>query len=359
MTTRSIIVPVIMCGGAGTRLWPLSTKDNPKQLHALTGALTLLQQTVLRCPQTRGFAAPILVCAERHADQVLAQCEAVNTTPAAIITEPCPRNTAPCAISAALAVQAQFGDSAQVLLLAADHYIADTKGFVETVQLGARAAAKGHIVTFGAAPTVPATGYGYLQKGTALMPGIFTVSAFVEKPDEETAKAYLKSGDYVWNAGIFLFSAAVMLSEMEKYRPDILKAAAQAWEKAGQDKVYQYLDAEAFAACPSESVDYAVMEKTQCAVVVPLDVGWSDVGAWPAIYDLAKKDKNGNACHGSVVTQSTQGTLLYADKDGPMIAALGIKNLAIITTSKAVLVAPLDQAEQIKALIEKLDDEQR
>jgi mannose-1-phosphate guanylyltransferase/mannose-6-phosphate isomerase len=359
MSKTPLIVPVIMCGGAGTRLWPLSTKDNPKQMHALTGTLTLLQQTVLRCPQSRGFAAPVLVCAARHADQVLAQCEAVNTMPAAIITEPCPRNTAPCAISAALAVQAQYGDEAQVLLLAADHYVADGDGFIEAAKLGAHAAAKGQIVTFGAHPSHPATGYGYIRKGAAMMPDTFKVAAFVEKPDADTAQTYVDSGDYVWNAGIFLFSASVMLSEMEKYRPDILEAAAQAWEKAGQDKVYQHLDAEAFAACPSESVDYAVMEKTQCAAVVPLDVGWSDVGAWPAIYDLAKKDKNGNACHGQVLAERTQGSLLYADKDGPIVTALGVENLAIIATKKAVLVVPLDQAEQIKALIAKLGDEQR
>jgi mannose-1-phosphate guanylyltransferase/mannose-6-phosphate isomerase len=289
----------------------------------------------------------------------LAQCEAVNTTPTAVITEPCPRNTAPCAISAALAVQAQYGDEAQVLLLAADHYVADAKGFIETIQKGARAAARGHIVTFGARPSHPATGYGYLQKGAALMPGIFRVSAFVEKPDEEAAQTYMDSGDYVWNAGIFLFSASVMLGEMERYRPDILAAATQAWDAAKRDKNCVHLEKTAFAACPSESVDYAVMEKTQCAAMVPLDVGWSDVGAWPAIYDLAKKDKNDNACHGPVVIESTQGSLLYADKDGPMIAALGVENLAIIATKKAVLVVPLDQAEQIKALIAKLDNEQR
>lgn len=356
MTQKPIIVPVIMGGGAGTRLWPLSTQTHPKQLHALTGALTLLQQTVLRCPQTQGFAAPILVCADRHADQVLSQCQAVNTQPTAIITEPCPRNTAPCAVSAALAVRQQYGDEAQVLLLAADHYIADGKGFIAAIQHGTKAAAKGHIVTFGAQPTRPATGYGYIHKGEALDAMAFEVAAFVEKPDEDTAKTYLHSGDYVWNAGIFLFSAGVMLAEMNQYRPDILRGATQAWEAARQTQSCVHLDATAFAACPAESVDYAVMEKTKCAAIVPLDVGWSDVGAWPAIYDLADKDQEGNTSHGRVISLNAENNLLFSDDGAPMIAALGIENLAVIATKKAVLVTPLDQAEDIKALIAKLED---
>jgi len=255
-----------------------------------------------------------------------------------------------------LAVRQQYDDAAQVLLLAADHYIADGDGFIVAVQHGTKAAAKGHIVTFGAQPTRPATGYGYIRKGKALDEMAFGVAAFVEKPDEETAKAYLHSGDYVWNAGIFLFSAGVMLAEMEQYRPDILRAATLAWEAARQVQSCVHLDGAAFAACPAESVDYAVMEKTQCAAVVPLDVGWSDVGAWSAIYDLADKDREGNTRHGRIISLNAENNLLFSDKDAPMIAALGIENLAVIATNKAVLVTPLDQADDIKALIAKLED---
>ena len=352
-----VIVPVIMSGGAGTRLWPLSTRAMPKQFHALAGAQTLLQQTVLRCPQTRGFAAPLVVCARRHAKLVRQQCLAVNTVPDLIITEPCPRNTAPCAVTAALAVRARHGDAAQVLLLAADHHVGDADAFVAAVKAGAAAAQAGHIVTFGAQPDHPATGYGYVQRGKPLDGKAFAVRAFAEKPDAETARAYLKTGDHVWNAGLFLFRADTMLDEMQQYRPDILKAASAAWAKAQQDEGLVHLDEAAFAACPSESVDYAVMEHTKRAAMVPLDAGWSDVGAWPAIYQLAGKDQHGNACHGRVLALESGNSLLHSE--GPLIAALGVEGLAVVASSKAVLVAPLERAADIKALVEKLEDGDR
>jgi mannose-1-phosphate guanylyltransferase/mannose-6-phosphate isomerase len=359
MTQSPVIVPVIMSGGAGTRLWPLSTRSKPKQLHALAGKLTLLQQTVLRCPQTRGFAAPMLVCAKQHAEEVLAQCEAVNTSPSQIITEPCPRNTAPCAVTAALAVREKYGENAQVLLLAADHFMADNEAFEQAVKAGAKTVAVGHILTFGAQPNFPATGYGYIRRGAALEGSAFAVAAFIEKPDAERAQTYLQSGDYVWNAGIFLFRARVMLEEMQRHRPDILNAALQAWEAATSAGAFRHLDEAAFAQCPAESVDYAVMEKTGQAAVVPLDAGWSDVGAWPAIHDMAKKDDNENAVHGLAVTHNTRNCLLYAEENGPMIATLGVENLVVVSTAKAVLVVPMDQTDNIKALIEKLGEGDR
>jgi mannose-1-phosphate guanylyltransferase / mannose-6-phosphate isomerase len=353
----ALITPVIMSGGAGTRLWPLSTRDHPKQFHALAGQLTLLQQTVLRCPQSKGFAAPILVCAKPHAALVQAQCEAVNTVPAAIITEPCPRNTAPCAVSAALTVQENYGDDACVLLLAADHYMVDSHAFIDAVLAGEKVAAQGRIVTFGAQPTSPQTGYGYIRRGDTLDGHGYAVNAFVEKPDLETARRYLKSGQYVWNAGIFLFHASVMLAEMKRHRPDILEMATRAWKAAKEDNGFRHLDAEAFGQCASQSVDYAVMENTDKAAMVPLDAGWSDVGAWPAIYHLTDKDADGNACHGRVISLDAENNLLFADKDAPMIAALGVENLAVIATNKAVLVTPLDQADAIKVLIAKLEED--
>ncbi len=352
-----VVVPVIMSGGAGTRLWPLSTRDKPKQFHALTGMQTLLQQTVLRCPQTRGFAAPVVVCARRHADLARQQCLAVNTAPEQVITEPCPRNTAPCAVTAALAVQALHGDDAQVLLLAADHHVSDADAFVTAVRAGSGAAQAGHIVTFGAQPDHPATGYGYIRRGQALDDAAFAVAAFVEKPDEDTAKSYLAAGDYVWNAGLFLFRTGTLLDEMQRHRPDILEAASAAWAQAKSANGLVHLDDAAFAACPSESLDYAVMEHTAKAAMVPLDAGWSDVGAWPAIHAFAEKDKDGNACHGRVLALACQGNLLHSE--GPLIAAFGVNGLAVAASSKAVLVAPLERAAQIKALVEKLDEEER
>ncbi len=357
MTVEPVIVPVIMSGGAGTRLWPLSTREKPKQLHALASKLTLLQETVLRCPQTKGFAPPMIVCAKRHATQVQKQCEAVNTAPTAVITEPCPRNTAPCAVMAALAVREQYGDAAQILLLAADHHIADPNAFITAIKAGADTAAQKHIVTFGAKPTEPATGYGYIQRGAAIDEAAFHVSTFVEKPDLATAKSYLKDGNYLWNAGIFLFRTDVLLDEMNAHREDILNAASRAWEKADRSGNYIHLPQEAFSACPSESLDYAVMENTNKAAMVPLSAGWSDVGAWPAIYDLLSKDANENACHGRVATKATNNCLLYAD--GPMVAAYGIENMAVIATDKSVLVLPLEQAQNIKSLIEILDEDER
>ena len=355
--TEPVIVPVVMSGGAGTRLWPLSTRAMPKQFHALGGTQTLLQQTVLRCPQTRGFAAPVVVCAATHAALARQQCVAVNTAPELIITEPCPRNTAPCAVTAALAVKALHGDDAQVLLLAADHHVTDADAFAAAVRAGAEAAHNGHIVTFGAHPDRPATGYGYIRRGQALDAAAFAVQAFVEKPDAQTARAYLAAGEYVWNAGLFLFRAGTLLDEMKHHRPDILEAAGAAWTHAQRDHDLVHLDAADFSACPSESVDYAVMEHTAKAAMVPLEAGWSDVGAWPAIYELGGKDEAGNACHGRVLAQDCHDNLLHSE--GPLIAALGLEGLCVVASDKAVLVAPLERAAQIKALVEKLDNNER
>lgn len=357
MSETTMIIPVIMSGGAGTRLWPLSTRATPKQMHPLTSALSLLQETVLRCPQTKGFAPPVLVCAAAHAVQVQQQCAAVNTSPSLVITEPCPRNTAPCAAIAALAVRQLYGDEAQILLLAADHYIADPVAFRAAIADGTAAAASGHIVTFGAQPTAPETGYGYIRKGRALDGAASHVAAFAEKPDLQTAKAYVQSGEYVWNAGIFLCRADVMLAQMQAHRPDILEGAIKAWDTAKQDDICRHLLLDAFSDCPSESIDYAVMESTDKAAVVPLAAGWSDVGSWPALFERTAKDDNGNGCYGRVVTHETKASLLYTD--GPLIATLGVEGLAVIATNNAILVTPLENAGAIKPLIAQLDEDDR
>ncbi|VAV97408.1 Mannose-1-phosphate guanylyltransferase / Mannose-6-phosphate isomerase [hydrothermal vent metagenome] len=352
--SKPIIVPVIMSGGAGTRLWPLSRQAAPKQMHAIFGARTLLQETIARVPTDTGFAPPMVVCAQPHIGQVQQQLADIGVQPSQIIAEPMPRNTAPCAMIAALAVAEKFGDEALVLLLAADHFIADPMAFRRAVHLGASTASNGHILTFGPQPTRPETGYGYLLAGKTVADGVFELDSFVEKPDLQTAKNWLKDGRYLWNSGMFLFPAKLMQEQINRHRPAIAKASQQAWKHASRQADNLILDAAAFAQCPAESVDNAVMENTQHGAVIPLDAGWSDVGSWLAIYELAQKDEAGNASTGEVVHLDAKNCLFHAN--GIRIAAVGVTDLAIVTTKNAVLVLPLDQAQKTKDIVALLDE---
>ena len=348
------IQTVIMAGGTGSRLWPVSRSMHPKQFQALTGPRTMLQVTAQRvAPLTD--QKPLLICNEDHRFIAAEQMRGIDT-PCEIILEPVGRNTAPAVALAALRAT-QDNEDALLLVLAADHLVRDEDGFRQKVEVAIRFAEDGALVTFGVAPRSPENGYGYIRKGDpAGAEGTgFTVSGFVEKPDTETAEAYLESGDYLWNSGMFLFRASCYLEELGRYRPDILATCQSAMASTTDDHDFIRVDGDAFGACPSESIDYAVMENTDRAVVVPLDAGWDDVGAWSALWDAARKDDNGNAVTGvpeHVLLDSTRNT--YVRPHNRVIATVGVSDLVIVDTADAVLVAARDRAKDVKLIVNQL-----
>ena len=351
------VAPVIMSGGSGTRLWPLSTSAAPKQFHSFGSPHSLIQETVLR--MTGGdvvatgveFLPPILICNVQHQALVERHLAEIGVTAAALVAEPFGRNTASVAVMAAKLVEQLF-PGALALLLPADHIVEDRAGFHATVGRAAKAAAD-HIVTFGIKPTRPETGYGYVRAGQALAPSVFTVAEFAEKPSREVAETYLADGGYSWNAGIFLFSPATMLAEMQRHRPDIARAAADVLASAPHRGGWIQLDAKAFAGCPSESIDIAVMEKTDhAAVAAPCEIGWADIGSWNELWRVGDKDEAGNRSHGDVVVIDTKDSLVWAE--GITVAALGVQDLVIVATPEAVIVLPKDQAQNVKAVVEAL-----
>lgn len=347
------IQPVIMSGGAGTRLWPLSRRDRPKQFLPLTGARSLFQETVLRVSPDADadYAAPVVIGAARHRNLIAEQLEEISVSPAAIILEPCPRNTAAVAAVAA-AWTADAHQDALVLLTPADHRVADAAGFRAAVAKGAKAAEKGRIVTLGIKPVGPHTGYGYIQQAEEVTPSVHAVAAFREKPDAATAEAYLADGGYFWNAGVFLYGAQTMLDEIKRCAPDIGAAALKALAEAARDGANISLGKAAFESCPVDSIDYAVMEKTPAAAVVgPVDIGWSDIGSWTEI------DRDSAADETLVDAVDCNGCLLHSD--GPYVAAIGINDLVIVATDDAVLVARKDRAQEVKAIVEKLKRRKR
>ncbi len=292
MAPRDKIHPVILSGGAGTRLWPLSRALYPKQFMALAGEASLLQQTAARVADPLRFAAPLIVSNDEHRFVVAEQLRAQGISPSGILLEPVARNTAPAACAAALRL-AERDPAALLLLLPSDHYIADCEGFLQAVARAAAAAAEGWLVTFGVPPERPETGYGYIRKARALsgLDGCHRVARFVEKPDFETAKGYLAVGDYFWNSGMFLFSAGRLLDEIARLQPDMLDACRNALDKAVADLDFLRLDADAFGRAPATSIDYAVMEKTERAAVVPVEIGWTDVGSWDALWQISATDE--------------------------------------------------------------------
>jgi mannose-1-phosphate guanylyltransferase/mannose-6-phosphate isomerase len=341
-----------MSGGSGTRLWPLSTDKLPKQFHALGAEQTLIQDTIgrLRASDLLDPLDPILICNRRHADVVEAQLATLERGASALVLEPFGRNTAPVAAIAALLAQAADPD-ALVLLMPADHLIADGAGFSATI---ARAApiAHDHIVVFGVDPTAPETGYGYIEGGDVIDGQVRKVVRFAEKPDLETAEAYLASGRYLWNAGIFLFSPAVLLAEMERLAPQVLQASREALDKANRSGVVIDLDDAAFAACPSISIDYAVMERTDRAAVAPIGVDWADVGSWSELWRLGPRDAQGNFQRGETLLIDTEGTLIWADSK--TVGVIGVRDLIIVQTDEAVIVLPRSRAQDVKLLVEQV-----
>ncbi len=354
-----MLVPVILSGGSGTRLWPLSRELYPKQLLPLLGERTMLQETALRTSGIEaGEAAPIVVCNESHRFMVAQQLRDVGVRPEAIVLEPVGRNTAPAVAVAALlaARSAPEGDDPILLVLPADHAIRDAGAFRASVRLGLDSARAGSLVTFGIVPNRPETGYGYIRRAEGPGP-VFPVARFVEKPDIETARRYLESGEYFWNSGMFLFRASRYLAELAKFAPVMLSACESAVEAAQRDLDFTRLPAEEFGACPGDSIDYAVMEKTDSAVVLPLDAGWSDVGSWAALQDALSADEHGNVTAGDVIAEDTSGCLLHASSR--LIAAVGLKDHVVVETKDAVLVAPRDKVQDVKSLVTRLKGQGR
>jgi mannose-1-phosphate guanylyltransferase/mannose-6-phosphate isomerase len=345
------LVPVLLSGGSGTRLWPLSRELNPKQLLALTSDRTMLQETAARVAGIAGVSAPLVVCNEAHRFLVAEQLhQLLGKPPAGILLEPVGRNTAPAVALAAHAAQA-LDANAVILVLPADHVIRDIAAFQAAVQLALPSAEQGMLVTFGIVPDRAETGYGYIRKARGKGP-TFPIQQFVEKPDAEKANEFVKSGEYLWNSGMFLFKASRYLEELEKLAPDIAKVCQEAFAGATRDLDFTRVPAEVFAKCRSESIDYAVMEKTSNAVVVPLDAGWSDVGSWASLHDASPQDDHGNAIQGDVLMYDTTGCYLYGEDR--LIATVGLRDHVVVETKDAVLVAPRDRVQDVKKIVEQL-----
>jgi len=352
-----MVIPVIMAGGTGSRLWPMSRELYPKQFLRFNGDQSMLQNTVTRL-EGLDFAAPLLICNEHHRFLAAEQLRQINQLSNNIILESVGRNTAPAIALAALNATAD-GEDPLLLVLAADHVIENTEAFHNAVSAAMTLAEHGKLVTFGIVATGPETGYGYIQRGEPFGDAAYNVKRFVEKPNLETASKYLDCGEYYWNSGMFLFSARRYLEELEKFRPDILEACKQAMADVKIDSVQDFIrvNTDAFAACPDESVDYAVMEKTTDAVVIPLDAGWNDVGSWSALWEVNEQDCNGNALTGDIFIHNT--TNCYINTDDTLVAAIGVDNLVIVNTKDAVLVIDKSKVQDVKKVVEYLKNNDR
>ncbi|MCC7463302.1 MAG: mannose-1-phosphate guanylyltransferase/mannose-6-phosphate isomerase [Gammaproteobacteria bacterium] len=350
-----MLVPVILSGGAGTRLWPLSRELYPKQLLPLVGSHTLLQDTLQRLTGLE-TAAPVVVCNEEHRFLVAEQLRVIGSRAGAIVLEPAGRSTAPALALAAPAVLATDGGAALLLVLPADHVIRDVSAFQAAVRAAAAAARAGHLVSFGVVPRGPETGYGYIRRGAAAG-GAFQIAEFVEKPDRARAQRFLAGGDYYWNSGMFLFRAHRYLEELERHAPDMAAACRAAFAGAVRDLDFTRVDSRSFLACRSDSIDYAVMECTDDAVVVPLDAGWSDVGSWDALHEASGPDADGNVLRGDVLALETQGCYVYSEDR--LVTTLGLRDHVVVETKDAVLVAPRSRAQDVRQLVTRLKEEGR
>lgn len=355
-----MLIPVILSGGSGTRLWPLSRESYPKQLLPLVGKGTMLQETLARVAGVEGLSAPVVVCNENHRFLVAEQILEAGIEARAIVLEPVGRNTAPAAAVAAMAAVSDLpkgNDSDPLLLiLPADHVIRDVKAFRTALEIGRKAASEGKLVTFGVVPNKPETGYGYIKRVNGAGPA-YAIDRFVEKPDIATAKSYVESKEYFWNSGMFLFRASTVLSELRELAPKIYEACAQSITAAKRDLDFTRLPTKEFSACPSDSFDYAVMEKTKLGVVVPLDAGWSDVGSWSALHEAIPADADGNVALGDVLTADSQGNYLHSTSR--LVAVVGLQDHVVVETKDAVLVAPKSRVQDVKELVNQLKKQGR
>jgi len=355
------LLPLILCGGTGSRLWPLSRESYPKQYLPLTSdtSKTLLQQTIERLSGISNQENPIFVCNEQHRFIVAEQLRTTNLKPKRIILEPFGRNTAP-AIAIAALTATENGADPILLVLSSDHVVKDNEKFLKSIQAAKKYAKKGNLVTFGIIPTSPETGYGYIESVEPLEINSLIaspISKFIEKPDLDKAKRLVSDPRFTWNSGMFLFKASVFLKELQKYSPEVIECCKNALKENHLDMDFQRLDKEAFKYCPNISIDVAVMEKTKLGSVLPLDVGWSDIGSWKSIWEGSKKDKNGNVLLGNVITKDLNNC--YVRSEGRLVVSLGVENLLIVETNDAILIAHKDHDQDIKKVVNQLIKENR
>jgi mannose-1-phosphate guanylyltransferase/mannose-6-phosphate isomerase len=347
-----MLIPLILSGGSGTRLWPISRRNLPKQFLSLAGSETLFQQTLRRAAALPDATPPIVVASDDHRFLAAEQLQELGMSGASILLEPVARNTAPAIAVGALEALKRDAD-ALILVLPADHLIGDTKAFTDAVARARLLAEQGWLVTFGIRPDRAETGFGYIRRGAALEGDTFRVEQFVEKPRPEVAEQYLASGEYDWNSGMFLFRASRYLEELQQQAPAMLEAARTAFEKANTDLDFIRLDTEAFTAAPNDSIDYAVMEKTARAAVVPVGCGWSDIGSWDALWMAADKDPDGNHFEGDVIALNTKGSLVRSH-DRHLVATIGLDDIVVVTTPDATLVARRDASQDVKKIVDQL-----
>lgn len=354
------LIPVIMAGGSGSRLWPLSRELYPKQFLCLDGDLSMLQTTIKRL-QDIETTNPLVICNEQHRFVVAEQLRMIDQLKNNIILEPTGRNTAPAIALAALsALQKHPTEDPLILVLAADHVITDVESFSNSIRAALHLAESGKLITFGIIPKYAETGYGYIKKGAVVKASenneeeffAYEVAGFVEKPNKEVALQYLNDNNHFWNSGMFLFKASRYIEELKKFRPDILSVCEQSIFNAKNDLDFLRISKDDFSSCPSDSIDYAVMEKTQDAVVVPMDAGWSDVGSWLSLWEISKKDANGNVHHGDVISYQTKDNYVFSES--ALVATIGIKDIVVVQTKDAILVAPKDSVQDVKKIVDLL-----